>query len=72
MLRIYQLQRSTAVFVATVFYAGLLVEVAGAQTPTGCNPTITGPNGTCSSSTTVTKPVPAADGTTVAKTTTTQ
>jgi len=73
MLWTYRLLRFTAVLVATVLCAGLLIEVAVAQTPTtGCNPTITGPNATCSSTTTVTQPVSAGNGTTIAKTTTQQ
>jgi hypothetical protein len=73
MLWTYRLLRFTAVLVATVLCAGLPIEVAVAQTPTtGCNPTITGPNATCSSTTTVTQPVSAGNGTTIAKTTTQQ
>ena len=71
MWRIYQVRRLVAV--STVLCAGLLAEVAVAQTPTAaCNPTIGGPNGTCTSTTTVTKPAMANDGSTVAKSTTQQ
>jgi hypothetical protein len=63
MWRTHQVRRLVAI--STVLCAGLLVEVAVAQTPTtGCSPTITGPNATCSSTTIVTKPVPVSDGTT--------
>jgi len=58
MWRIYQVRRLVAV--STVLFAGLLAEVAVAQAPTAaCNPTIAGPNGTCTSTTTVTKPATA-------------
>ena len=71
MWRIYQVRRLVAV--STVLCVGLLAEVAVAQTSTAaCNPTIAGPNGTCTSTTTVTKPAAASDGSTVAKTTTQQ
>jgi hypothetical protein len=73
MWRIHQVRRLAVVF--TVLYGGLLVEAAVAQAPTpACNPTIVGPNGTCTSSTTVTKPATPAGGppvTTTQQTTTT-
>lgn len=71
MWRIYRARRLLGV--STVLCASLLAGIAVAQTPaTACNPAITGPNATCTSTTTVTKPATAPDGTAVAKTTTQQ
>jgi hypothetical protein len=73
MLRIYQLQRLTAAFVATVLCAGLPVQRGAAQTPPVDCKSIAPKNGTsCNQTITITKPVTATDGTTVPQTTTIQ
>jgi hypothetical protein len=69
MLRMYQLERLAAVFVATVLYAGLPVQRGAAQTPPVDCKSIAPKNGTsCIQTTTITKPVTATDGTTVPQT----
>jgi len=66
MWRFYQVQRLVAV--STILFAASLAEVAQAAPTPACNPTIVGPNGTCTSSTTVAKPATAAGGAPVTST----